>query len=367
VALGWPHTFINFLTAPSAPNPVKNSFGAQNVSAPPGMNPQAIPGKARRIMTARFDATGLHPGRGGLHVLYVAPTHKGGFCYQWTRFAGGCFDPNAGSAAAAGPLGITSMGSEFPKVIVGYVQSGAAKQVRAEFADGDSVNLPITWVSSPINAGFFVYPVPAVHQTPRSAVQSIVALDANGKVIGRQSFLSVPPGGLEVQRRLPDGTLVSLSASADLSTARRLIDFRATNGSRVWLWVMDRRGGGRCYVFNQGSGCSSPAAFARGPALAGGLAIGGKRVLFFTQVKRSVAAIELRYQDGSSEQIVPTDGFALHEITPQHYAPGKRLVSALALDGSGHVLHQQAFQPQAHGTYPCSKPVARGYGVESCP
>jgi hypothetical protein len=44
-------------------------------------------------MAARFDPTGIHPGHGGWHFLYVAPTAKGGFCYEWTRFTGTCFDP----------------------------------------------------------------------------------------------------------------------------------------------------------------------------------------------------------------------------------------------------------------------------------
>ena len=51
VAFGLPQTFINFFSSPPAPEHVKNWFGAENVEAPRGMNPRAIPGQARKITT----------------------------------------------------------------------------------------------------------------------------------------------------------------------------------------------------------------------------------------------------------------------------------------------------------------------------
>jgi hypothetical protein len=372
VAFGWPQDVINFLTAPSAPKKVKNSFGAQNVIAPPGMNPHAIPGKARKIMAARFDATGIHPGKGGWHVLYVTPTSKAGFCYEWTRFTGTCHEPTAPVAAThqaqhEGPLGVTWMGNAFPQVIAGYVIAGDAQTVQARFADGSVEAIPVTWVSQPINAGFFIYPVPAAHQNLRAAVRSIVALDANGKVLAEEVSRTEAPLDREQPRTLPDGTRVGLSGRAEVATARKLISFRATNGSKVWLWVMNRRGGGRCYVFNQGSGCVPSHARARMPAFAGGFSIGTRRVLFFAQTKPQVASIELRYQDGTSEQVTPTDGFVLHEVTPEHYPRGKRLTVAVATASDGRVLFRQQFQPKSPGVYPCKTPISRGYGVKECP
>jgi hypothetical protein len=130
---------------------------------------------------------------------------------------------------------------------------------------------------------------------------------------------------------------------------------------------MGRRGGGTCFVFNQGSGCPPTAALRHGPAFAGGLSIGTRRVLFFAQARPTVAAIAFRYQDGSSERVAPVDGFVLHEITPQHYKPGARLTAAIGLDSAGRTLFTQNFHPQTPGVYPCKKPLARGYGVKSCP
>lgn len=371
VAFGWPSDFVNFLSAPSAPSKVKNSFGAQNVIAPPGMNPQAIPGKARRIMAARFDATGIHPGKGGWHVLYVAPTGPGGFCFEWSHFTGSCFEPtraaNTPVARAAGPLGVTWLGDDFPQVLAGYVRTGETKSLEARFAGGASVDIPVTWVSAPINAGFFIYIVPPAHRSTASAVRSIVALDANGKVIGTQIIPAGSPLDRIVPTTLPDGTRVPLSARAEPAKARKIVSFTAKNGSRVYLWVMPRRGGGECYVYNQGGGCPPPGALNRGPAFAGGLSIGTKRVLFFAEAEAKVTQIELRYQDGSREELTPIDGFVLHEITPAHYPQGRRLAVAIATNSNGRVLYRQEFQPQAHGTYPCEKPVSRGYGVRTCP
>jgi hypothetical protein len=371
VAFGWPQGLINFVTAPSAPKRVQSSFGRQNVNAPLGMSPQAIPSQTRRIMSARFDATGIHKGPGGWHVLYVAPTRDGGFCFQWTGFLGSCFNPTPRPrnprARAAGPLGISWMGDTYPKVIAGYVRAGKTTTLEARFGNGGHSVIPVTWVSAPIKAGFFIFVAPAAHQSSASGVTSLDSRDRNGKLTGRAMFPMPSPLNQMVPGHLPDGTRVDVSVRAELSSARKLISFRATNGSEVWLWVMSARGRGTCYVTNQGDGCSSPATLARGPAFAGGLSIGARRVLFFAQAKPEVATIELLYQGGTHERLTPIDGYVLHEITPHHYQPGKRLKAAIAFNSAGHVVYRQVFQPQMHAVYPCSKPVARGYGVKSCP
>jgi hypothetical protein len=135
----------------------------------------------------------------------------------------------------------------------------------------------------------------------------------------------------------------------------------------VWLLLMTRRGGGVCYVFNQGTGCPPPGIVARGPAFAGGLSIGMRRVLFFAEAKPAVTEIELRYQNGAREMLTPKDGFVLVEIPPLHYKPGTRLASAIGLNSAGRTLSRQNFQPQRPGVYPCKTPIARGYGITSCP
>lgn len=371
VAFGWPQTFIDFFTSPSAPESVKISFGAQNVVAPIGMSPEAIPGEAREIMSATFDATGIHPDNPTVHTLYVAPTKSGGFCYEWSHFDGGCAPakntPTNPAMQAMGPLGLGWMGNDYPLIVSGWVRTGETKTVEARFADGASATIPVTWVSAPINAGFLLYFVPTTHQTRADAVTSVVALDGDGHVIGRQDFPLTDPLDEQVVQTLPDGTKESLSRRADASTARKIISFKGTDGSDVWLWVMQREGGGVCFVYNQGGGCPPPAAMERGPAFAGGFSIGTKRVLFFAQAKPEVAVIELRYQNGATERLTPMEGFVLHEVTPAHYKPGTRLVVAVGLDQNGREIYTQTFRPQQTGVYPCVTPVDRGYGVKTCP
>jgi hypothetical protein len=375
VAFGWPQTFIDFFSSPPAPTHIKNSFGAQNVTAPPGMNPQAIPGQARKIMSARFDESGRHYDHPALHTLYVAPRKGGGFCYEWTNADGGCAPaksvPTNAHLRAAGPLGITwsTTNDSYPLVVDGWVRAGAARSVEARFGDRTvaPVTIPITWVSAPINAGFFVYAVPPGHRNRGDALRSVVAVDANGNVIGTESFPVTKPLYEDVLKTLPDGRKVMLERGADAAEAREIISFRATDGSHVYLWVMPRTGGGDCYVFSQGGGCRIPRFDRREPAFLGGLSAGSSRVLFFGQAKPEVSAVELRYQNGDAERLTPVDGFVLHEITPAHYRRGTRLVAAVALDRAGKAILTQHIRPQVAGVYPCKKPVDLGYGAHICP
>ncbi len=363
VAFGWPQTFIDFFASPSAPEIVKISFGAQNVAAPVGMSPEAIPGEAREILTANVDGTA--------HTLYVAPTKSGGFCYEWTDASGGCAPaksrPTSAAMHAIGPLGISWMGTDYPLVLSGWARSGATTTVQARFADGTRATIPVTWVSAPIDAGFLLYPVPTAHRTRANAVTSVVALNRDGQILGRQDFPLTDPLDQLVLQDLPDGTIETLPRRADAAAARKIISFRASNGSDVRLWLMPREGGGVCYAYNQGTGCPPPDATATGPAFAGGFSVGPKRILFFAHAKPEIAAIELRYQDGATERLTPVEGFVLHEVPPAHYKPGRRLLAAVGLDQSEEAIFTQPFQPQQTGVYPCDKPLDRGYGVKTCP
>jgi hypothetical protein len=372
VAFGWPQTFIDFLSAPSAPAKVKNFFGGFNVGAPKGMNPQAIPGQARKIMTASFDANSVNGNHPTLHTLYVAPRKGGGFCELWTNASGGCESAESprttAESRAAGPLGLSwfSANGDYPLVVLGSVRAGQTKTVEARFADRTTVTLPVTWVSNPINAGFFVYSVPPGHRSRAGGVRSVVALDASGEVVGWESFPLTKPINEDVPQTLPDGTKVSLPRAAQAAKARKIISFRATDGSRIYVWVMPRIGGGDCYVSNQSFGCRIPRFVAREPAFSGGLLGGSTRILFFGQAKPNVDAIELRYQNGTRERLTPVDGFVLHEITPAHYRRGTRLVAAVSF-GNGKRLITQRFHPGQPAVYPCKKPVSHGYGVKMCP
>lgn len=363
VAFGWPQTFVDFFSSPSAPANVMNFFGSQNVAAPSGMSPEAIPGEAREIASATFDADHIGADQPTLHTLYVAPRKGGGFCYLWTDFSGGCVD----ATPAKGPLSMSWVGDDYPLVVGGTVRAGATKSVEARFADGKTATIPVTWVSPPIDAGFFAYPVPPANQTRADALASVVALDGRGNVIGWQDFRLTDPLDEDVMQTLPDGTKLSLPQRADAADARKIVSFRSTKGNEIYLWTMPRTGGGVCYLFNRGEGCPPAGSGAGFPTLNGGLSSGADPILFFAQTTPDVATVELRYQNGESEQLTPVEGFVLTEITPNHYAQGSRLVSAVALDESGNAVDTERFHPQDVGVYPCQTPTDLGYGVTACP
>jgi hypothetical protein len=369
VAFAGPGTFIDFFTSPPAPETVKDFFGAQNVTAPAGQNPEAVLEQARKIMSVSFDADNVDAGHPTLHTLYVAPKKSGGFCYLWTDFGGGCVDPNSNSMPAGmGPLTVDWLANDYALLVDGTVRAGATKTVEARFADGTTETIPVTWVSAPINAGFFVYLVPTAHQTRDDALTSVVALDAKGDVIGRQDFRLTDPLDQDVMQTLPDGTQYSLPRRADASEAQKVVSFRTTKGSEAYLWVMPRTGGGDCYLTNRSQGCEPPGSLSEIPgAFNGGLAGGADPILFFAQTKSEVAALEFRYQDGESDRVTPVDGFVLTEITPDHYAQGSRLETVVALDKDGNTIDTEPFHPEEMGVYPCEKPVDLGYGAKECP
>jgi hypothetical protein len=235
VAFGWPQRVVDFFSSPPAPTHIKKRFAAFNtVKAPPGMNPLAIPGQTRKITTARFNA-GVRGLRPRLHTLYVAPTKSGAYCFQWTGYIRGLCGGDGGPAATAprwlrayGPLWIQLPGGSNPYLVFGTVRGGATRKVEARFADGTTATIHVTWVSAPIHAGFIAYQVPRSHWDSAHALTSVVALDANGRVIGSRS----PPGSsfmAGMRMTMPPATTVVAGKVA----APNLIDLRLDLAERT--------------------------------------------------------------------------------------------------------------------------------------
>lgn len=337
VAFGWPETIVDFLKAPPAPQSAKAFFRAHNAAIPGGVSPQTKVGRAREIMTATFDANHIPPTNPTLHELYVAPAEGGGFCYLWTNFGGGCADAENSADAttnpAARPFGIEWLGDDYAGFVDGWVRPDATT-VEARFADGTSASIPVTWVSSPIDAGFFAYVVPAAHLTRDDAVTSVVALDSKGQTIGEDPIPVTSRLDESVVQTLPNGTKVSLPRRAQAAHAREIVNGRA-NGAHVYLWVMPRIGGGVCFLFGTGAGggggCPSPRSLAQLPAVDGGV-LGGS--FYFAEVRPDVATVEFRYRNRSSERVTPIDGFVLHKLA-------SRPTSAVGLDRHGKTIYTE--------------------------
>jgi hypothetical protein len=369
-ALGLHRTVLDWFSAEPAPERVQLEFARLGVGAPPGMAPGVIPNSARKVMEVRQDDKE--------HVLWVAPTAAGGFCYRWTGLFGGCRSermpppvrprPRPTSDVEPFLLGVTwtSGGDGIATNIGGNVIAQKAERLVVDYADGAQTDVPVVWVSPPIDAGFFLFFVPEAHRVRGAQVTALTAVDADGEVVARQTFRLVRPEDVERPVELPDGNMVSLPPRADVERARKLFDFDAEDGTRVWLWVVPTKDGGRCWAFNRGGGCP-PASYEQEIPMAAGLASGASPVLFNGQVTDEVVAVELRYEDGAVERLQPVEGFVLHEIGSAHYERGHRLETALALSADGEVLIRQPFRTDSPGVYPCEQPVDIGHGVRSCP
>jgi hypothetical protein len=360
---------LDFGHAEPAPRPTQLQFVQLGVGAPPGMDPRVIPNSARKVIELS------HSGKVG--VLWVAPTKGGGFCHAWTTFrlGAGCVkDRKPPSVAPASPEDVNpfALGASWDPdergVLLsfeGHLMTPEAVRLLVEYADGEEVEIPIVWVSPPIEAGFYVYWVPTEHRRPGHQVTAITAEDEHGGVVARQTFRLTPAADVVRPVRLPDGLLTFLPAKAIVDKARKLIDFRAENGTRVTLWVVPTTEGGRCYVFSGGFGCQPPGYDF--PPLGAGIQGGEGLVLLEGQVRDDVATYELRYEDGAVERLHPVEGSILHEIPSSHYMRGHRLERMLARGRDGHIIAQQAVQTSFAGVYPCEKPVDIGHGVMACP
>jgi hypothetical protein len=362
---GLRRTVVSWFEAEPAPKRVQLSFERLDVGAPPGMETGVVGSEARRVTAVRI---------GGLrHVLWVAPTKSGGFCEQWTDLFGGCTrDREPPRRLDHGPdfhtfeLGVTTQQSArgIVTAIGGRLLAKATERLELRYADAERVDLRVTWVSPPIDAGFYLYPVPARHRRVGHQVSALVALGADGETLAREVFPLPPESEVEHPVRLPDGNVVSLPGKAIVSQARELIDRSAWDGSRLWLWLIPTRDGGRCFVSNRWGGCPPPGSEVDVP-MAAGIA-GGGLVLFEGQVRSDVADVELHYEDGDVERLEPVDGFVLYDIPKAHYARGHRLVLAIARGRDGTALDRQHYRPDTTGVYPCEKPVDIGLGVKAC-
>lgn len=146
-ASGLPHTIVNWFSAPAAPGPAQESFRSLDIGAPEGMAP-GVSGPARSVMEAQVDGDNVH--------LWVAPTADGGFCLELEGYGGGC---DRDRQLPVDPT-IALHTLQTPMVTFGDVLSSQVDRVELRSANGQSVSIPVVYVSDPINASFFIYQLP---------------------------------------------------------------------------------------------------------------------------------------------------------------------------------------------------------------
>jgi hypothetical protein len=365
-ALGLHRVVVNWLEAEPAPERAQRAFDQLSVLDETDQV-GIVAGSARKVGEFR------HGGK--VYVLSVTPTERGGFCYGWSDLFGSCRKSRSAPAGAprepgdrdAFRIGAAHQVGErdVVQIVGGNLIGAEVERLVAEYADGAREEIPLVWVSPPIDAGFYLHFVPDDRKQPGHHLAALVAVDADGEVVARRSFRPpLSPEEVEQPVRLPDGQMASLPRTADVEQARRIIDFRTSNGRRVTVWLVPSSDGRRCYVHPRGGGCLREL---EEMPMAVGLHSGSQPVLFGGQARDDVAVIELRYQDGTNERIRPAEGYVLHEIPPEHYPPGKRLAEAIARDAAGRILERRPMRPESRGVYPCDDPVDIGHGVKICP
>ncbi|HEY2777839.1 MAG TPA: hypothetical protein VGI77_08020 [Gaiellaceae bacterium] len=350
-ALG--HPVIDFASAPHAGTRQVNEFGSMEVVAPRGMAPGVLPHQTRRITSVRVD--------GKVHTLYVAPTKQGGFCFVWTGSGGGCradrHDRYASRVDAGGVMAAYGL-----QVLEGSFFQPNGDQLRMTFRDGATADVPFTWVTAPISAGFYLYRIPDAHRTPATRAVSLALYDKDGKLLDREPAPvgRTPFGGVAHVAGFP---VLGLPRDGIWSKAVKLFDLRAPNGARIGLWSMPKRGGGTCYVTNSGSGCrpvSLPARFQ--------MEIGFNGDTLCCLVANRIVRVEARFQDGDHISLSPKQGFLVWPIPEAHWPLGHRITALVGYDAAGRAVARSKLAAPAdqRGIYPCKKPKDLGYGVKEC-
>jgi hypothetical protein len=93
----------------------------------------------------------------------VSPGPQGGLCYRWPDGSSGC------ARLETTALDVSWQNNR----VMGAVSSGQISSIKITFADGTSVRPRISWLATPVNAGFFLYDIP-----PGKIVVSIDGLRA---------------------------------------------------------------------------------------------------------------------------------------------------------------------------------------------
>jgi hypothetical protein len=368
-ALALTHPIVDFGSAEKGPQDVVVQFGRQNVIAPPDMKPRLLPESARRITTVRVN--------GRPHVLYVAPTAAGGFCWLWTQGDGSCraHRERADRLDAGGLAGRYG----FSRLSGAFMQEDGAR-LAARYSDGSEAEIPFVWVTEPISAGFFFY------ETGARAGHEVVSLtlyDDDGKALATQKLPDVSGEAIPVRgHRVAGFGTVMPSPKAIWSKRELLFDIPIGPHRHAGLWIAPSTDGGTCWFSTRGSGCDNagepwqvspklleqhPELKEQGPLIGLGVE-GGSTPTLCCQVGPPAARVELRYQDGARETAIPKRGYLLVVIAPEHYPLGHRLEEMVAYDAAGKVVGRRDMKPaQMRGVYPCEHEKDYGYGVTMCP
>lgn len=257
--------------------------------------------------------------------------------------------------------------SEDLTFVYGAVLSDDAARLELRYEDGTATDLPLTWVSTPIDAGFYFVEIPPAHLEQGARARELVLYDEDGDVLATEQA--------PIRDPLDEPNPATGVPRVVRYDQRRLLHSITTeNGRTIALYEAPSRRGGTCAWLESGGklaraffGCAVRAVSV--PAIGAGILGGADPVLLTGLVSEDVARLELRFQDGDRIEAPAVDGFVLVELPRRHWAPGHRLEVIVAVGSSGTELVRKPWDPATHGTYPCARKdeLDLGLGVTTCP
>jgi hypothetical protein len=180
---------VDFGSSDPAPDVVRWRFEDLAIGAPPGFAPSKIASEARTVGNLRAN--------GKLRTIWVAPTRRGGFCYEIENWGGGCTNPVPPGSSPSPTVRFSVMSGPMARGALpveglqGIVVSDEVERLAVEFADGASEDLDFVFVSTPIDAGFFAYTVPPERQSGPGRPRRVVARNGAGEVVASERVPSL--------------------------------------------------------------------------------------------------------------------------------------------------------------------------------
>jgi hypothetical protein len=267
-----------------------------------------------------------------------------------------------------------------PIAIYGSIRDPSAASLELGYDDGTHVTIPVTEVSKPIGAGFFLYKLPAANRRAGHLPTKLTLFDNAGNPLTSATLPTspLPRVGSHLGRPIPGFGTVSVPADAQFA-ARRLL-FRTTvtlitpvgirgGGTRrlrVGLWVAPSLTGGTCYWEGGLRAGGSGGCTASGQSQAAFLGASFFEDTLCCRVARGVTRVELRYQDGRRTELHPTQGYLLYALPVSQFRHGHRLTTIIGYDATGHVISSRTLPTDKPGMYPCAHPDVKIANVRMC-
>jgi len=169
---------IDFSSAPPAPAVVVKRFDDLQRQAPPNLDPRVIANEARRL---NLTTTGKPI------ALFLAPTRTGGYCFELAGYAAGC---NAERTVPVGVGFAAQSLTDDQAIVYGSTLDRSAVSATVVTREGSERTVPLTRVTAPIDASFFVA---RIGRRPDEALPLRVELrDGSDRVIATRRIESPP-------------------------------------------------------------------------------------------------------------------------------------------------------------------------------